>query len=104
MRIFSEEIFGPVITITPYDGGDDAAVALANNSTYGLAGSVMGPKDRAIAVARRIRTGSVGVNNAIYYGADAPFGGYKMSGIGRQNGHEGFEQYLQTKVIAFPLD
>ena len=104
MRIFQEEIFGPVITITPYDGGDDAAVALANNSTYGLAGSVMGPKDRALAVARRIRTGSVGVNSAIYYGADAPFGGYKMSGIGRQNGHEGFEQYLQTKVIAYPID
>ena len=79
-------------------------VALANNSTYGLAGSVMGPKDRALAVARRIRTGSVGVNSAIYYGADAPFGGYKMSGIGRQNGHEGFEQYLQTKVIAYPID
>lgn len=104
MRIFQEEIFGPVLTITPYDGGDDGAVALANNSSYGLAGAVMGSTDRAVAVARRVRTGSLGVNSAIYYGADSPFGGYKMSGIGRQNGLEGFEQYLQTKVIAYPID
>ena len=102
MRIFQEEIFGPVLTITPYDGGDDAAVAMANNSTYGLAGQVMGPAERAMRVARRIRTGSMMVNGAMWYGADAPFGGYKMSGIGRQNGVEGFEQYLQTKVIAYP--
>ncbi|MFO7162397.1 MAG: aldehyde dehydrogenase family protein, partial [Mycolicibacterium hassiacum] len=96
--VFQEEIFGPVLTITPYDGGDDEAVALANNSTYGLAGAVFGSPERAMAVARRIRTGSMMVNGALYYGADAPFGGYKMSGIGRQNGHEGFEQYLQTKT------
>ena len=55
-----------------------------------------------MAVARRIRTGSLMVNGAMYYGADAPFGGYKMSGIGRQNGIEGFEEYLQTKVVALP--
>ncbi|ABK68905.1 aldehyde dehydrogenase family protein [Mycobacterium avium] len=104
MRIFQEEIFGPVITITPYDGGDDGAIEMANNSMYGLAGTVLGSKERAIAVGRRIRTGSVCVNSAIFYGADAPFGGYKMSGIGRQNGIEGFEQHLQTKVIAYPID
>jgi aldehyde dehydrogenase len=103
MRIFQEEIFGPVLSITPYDGGDDAAVELANNSTYGLAGTVMGSAERAMAVARRIRTGSVMVNSGMYYGADAPFGGNKMSGIGRQNGHEGFEQYLQTKTIGYPI-
>jgi aldehyde dehydrogenase (NAD+) len=103
-RIFQEEIFGPVLTITPYDGGDDGAVEMANNSMYGLAGTVLGSHDRAMAVARRIRTGSVNVNSAIFYGADAPFGGYKMSGIGRQNGIEGFEQHLQTKVIAYPAD
>jgi aldehyde dehydrogenase (NAD+) len=103
MRIFQEEIFGPVLCITPYDGGDDGAVEMANNSTYGLAGAVMGSDERAMAVARRIRTGSVMVNSGMYYGADAPFGGYKMSGIGRQNGIEGFEQYLQTKVIGYPL-
>jgi aldehyde dehydrogenase (NAD+) len=102
MRIFHEEIFGPVLTISAYDGGDDAAVELANNSMYGLAGAVLGSNERAMKVARRIRTGSLMVNNAMYYGADAPFGGYKMSGIGRQNGVEGFEQYLQTKVIAYP--
>ncbi|MGV0793207.1 aldehyde dehydrogenase family protein [Mycolicibacterium sp. XJ1819] len=102
--IFQEEVFGPVLSITPYDGGDDAAVELANNSTYGLAGAVMGSTERAMAVARRIRTGSVMINSAMYYGADAPFGGYKMSGIGRQNGLEGFEQYLQTKTIAYPLE
>jgi aldehyde dehydrogenase (NAD+) len=103
-RVFQEEIFGPVITITPYDGGDDGAVEMANNSIYGLAGTVLGSNQRAMAVARRIRTGSVNVNSAIFYGADAPFGGYKMSGIGRQNGVEGFEQHLQTKVIAYPLE
>jgi aldehyde dehydrogenase (NAD+) len=103
-RVFQEEIFGPVITVTPYDGGDDGAVAIANNSIYGLAGTVLGSNERAMAVARRIRSGSVNVNGAIFYGADAPFGGYKMSGIGRQNGVEGFEQHLQTKVIAYPVD
>jgi aldehyde dehydrogenase (NAD+) len=101
--IFQEEVFGPVLSITPYDGGDDAAVELANDSTYGLAGTIMGSDERAMAVARRIRTGSVMINSGLYYGADAPFGGYKMSGIGRQNGHEGFEQYLQTKTIGYPI-
>jgi len=101
--IFQEEVFGPVLAITPYDGDDDAAVELANDSTYGLAGAIMGSAERAMAVARRIRTGSVMVNSGMYYGADAPFGGYKMSGIGRQNGHEGFEQYLQTKTIGYPI-
>lgn len=104
MRIFQEEIFGPVLTITPYDGGDDGAVELANNSVYGLAGAVIGSNERALAVARRIRSGSLMVNTGMYYGADSPFGGYKMSGIGRQNGLEGFEQYLQTKVIGYPID
>jgi aldehyde dehydrogenase (NAD+) len=103
MRIFQEEIFGPVLCITAYDGGDDGAVEMANNSIYGLAGAVMGSDERAMAVARRIRTGSLMINSGMYYGADAPFGGYKMSGIGRQNGIEGFEQYLQTKVIGYPL-
>lgn len=102
--IFQEEIFGPVLSITAYDGGDDGAVELANNSTYGLAGAIMGPDDRAMAVARRIRTGSLMINSGMYYGADAPFGGYKMSGIGRQNGIEGFEQHLQTKTIGYPLE
>jgi aldehyde dehydrogenase (NAD+) len=100
MRIFQEEIFGPVITITPYDG-DDEAVELANATTYGLAGAVHGSNDRAMAVARRLRTGAVMINSGMYYGADAPFGGYKMSGVGRQNGLEGFETYTETKTIAY---
>src|ERR1700730_13714044 len=103
-RVFQEEIFGPVITVTPYDGGDDGAVEMANDSIYGLAGTVLGSNERAMAVARRIRSGSVNVNGAIFYGADAPVGGYKRRGIGRQNGIEGFEQHLQTKVIAYPID
>jgi aldehyde dehydrogenase (NAD+) len=102
-RIFQEEVFGPVLSITAYDGGDDGAVEMANNSTYGLAGAVLGSDERAMAVARRIRTGSLMINSAMFYGADAPFGGYKMSGIGRQNGIEGFEQHLQTKTIGYPL-
>jgi aldehyde dehydrogenase (NAD+) len=102
--IFQEEVFGPVLSITPYDGGDDGAVELANNSTYGLAGGIMGSNERAMAVARRIRTGSLMINSGMYYGADAPFGGYKMIGIGRQNGIEGFEQHLQTKTIGYPLE
>jgi aldehyde dehydrogenase (NAD+) len=101
--IFQEEVFGPVLSITPYDGGDDGAVELANHSTYGLAGAIMGSDERAMAVARRIRTGSLMINGAMYYGADAPFGGYKSSGVGRQNGIEGFEQHLQTKTIGYPL-
>jgi len=102
-RIFQEEIFGPVLSITAYDGGDDGAVELANNSSYGLAGAIVGSDERAMAVARRVRTGSLMINSAMFYGADAPFGGYKMSGIGRQNGIEGFEQHLQTKTIGYPL-
>ncbi|MGO9154784.1 aldehyde dehydrogenase family protein [Mycobacterium sp.] len=102
MTVFQEEIFGPVITITPYDGGDDGAVELANNSVYGLSGSVMGSTERAMAVASRVRTGTIMVNGAMFYGADAPFGGYKLSGLGRQNSLEGFENYLQTKTIGYP--
>src|ERR1700753_1949746 len=81
--ISEEEDVGPVLSITPYDGGDDGAVELANNSTYGLAGGIHGSDERAMAVARRIRTGHLIINTGMYYGADAPFGGYKMSGIGR---------------------
>lgn len=101
-RIFQEEVFGPVLSITAYDGGDDGAVAMANASKYGLSGAVMGSAERAMAVAHRIRTGTFMVNGAMFYGADAPFGGYKMSGLGRQNGHEGFESLLQTKTIGYP--
>jgi len=100
MTIAREEIFGPVLVIIPYEDEEDA-IRIANDSEYGLSGGVWSAdKERAMAVARRIRTGTVQVNGGIYYGADAPFGGYKQSGVGREMGPEGFEEYLETKTIA----
>jgi aldehyde dehydrogenase (NAD+) len=101
--VAQEEIFGPVIVVLPYDGGDDGAVAAANHSDYGLSGAVYGTStERAMAVAGRIRTGTVSVNGALWYGPDVPFGGYKQSGIGREMGRAGFEEYLEIKSIAYP--
>jgi aldehyde dehydrogenase (NAD+) len=100
MTIAQEEIFGPVLVVVPFDDDDDA-VRLANDSHYGLGvGVTSGSEERALAVARRVRAGTVAVNGGVWYGADAPFGGYKASGIGRQNGPEGFEQYTETKTYA----
>jgi aldehyde dehydrogenase (NAD+) len=102
MTIAQEEIFGPVLVLIGYEDDNDA-VRIANESKYGLAGSVIGTDlDRAIAVARRIRTGMISVNGGASHGADMPFGGYKLSGVGRQNGLAGFEQYLETKSVAWP--
>ncbi|MDY6996552.1 MAG: aldehyde dehydrogenase family protein [Actinomycetota bacterium] len=98
--IAQQEVFGPLLVVLPFDDDDDA-VRIANDSTFGLAGAVMSRSaDRGMAIARRVRTGSFGVNGGMFYGADAPFGGYKSSGIGRQCGIEGFAQYLETKTIA----
>src|SRR6202035_1001427 len=101
MTIAQEEIFGPVVTVIGYD--DDAdAIAKANDSKYGLSGGVFSADaDRAMAIADKIRTGSIGVNGGLWYGADSPYGGYKNSGIGRQNGIEGFQQYTETKAIGW---
>jgi aldehyde dehydrogenase (NAD+) len=101
MTIAQEEIFGPVLCVIAYE--DDAdAVRIANDSGYGLSGGVFSAsEERGTAIARRIRTGSIGVNGGLWYGADSPYGGYKASGIGRQNGLEGFEQYLETKAVAW---
>jgi aldehyde dehydrogenase (NAD+) len=96
-----EEIFGPVLVVIPHDGDDDA-VAIANDSPYGLSGSVWGTPERARAVAERMRTGTVGVNGGLWFSPDVPFGGYKQSGIGREMGVAGFEEYLETKSIAEP--
>jgi betaine-aldehyde dehydrogenase len=99
MRIAQEEIFGPVVVVIPYDGEDDA-VRIANQSEYGLAGSVWtGDQPRGLTVARRIRTGTIGINK---YAPDlsSPFGGYKSSGIGREYGREGLEEYFELKSIA----
>ena len=102
MTIAQEEIFGPVLCVIPYDDDDDA-VRIANESNYGLSGGVFSSsEERATAIARRIRTGSISVNGGSWYAADMPYGGYKNSGIGRQNGVEGFEEYLETKIIAWP--
>jgi len=100
--IAQEEIFGPVLCVIPYENDDDA-VRIANDSIYGLSGAVSGrDPERALAVARRIRTGTLGVNGAHWFSVDTPFGGYKQSGVGRENGRLGFEEYLETKIIAVP--
>ncbi len=89
MTIAREEIFGPVLVVIPFEDDDDA-VRIANDSAYGLSGAVSsGDLERAKAVARRLRTGTVGINGGIWYGADAPFGGYKGSGIGAAVRHRG---------------
>ena len=103
MTIAREEIFGPVLCVIPHDGDDDA-VRIANDSDFGLSGSVWSAsEERALGVARRVRTGTINVNGGNFYGADAPFGGYKQSGIGREMGIEGFEEYLETKTIAIAV-
>ncbi|UDY36630.1 aldehyde dehydrogenase family protein [Dermatobacter hominis] len=102
MTIAQEEIFGPVLVVIPFDDDDDA-VRIANESRYGLGGGVMaGSNERAMAVADRIRTGMLSINGGAPYGADLPFGGFKYSGVGRQNGTAGFEQYLELKSYAWP--
>jgi len=101
-RLAQEEIFGPVLVVIAHDGDDDA-VRIANESAYGLSGSVeSGSLERARSVARRIRTGTLAVNGGVWFSPDAPFGGYKQSGIGREMGVAGFEEYLETKTIAEP--
>jgi acyl-CoA reductase-like NAD-dependent aldehyde dehydrogenase len=103
MTIAQEEIFGPVLVVIPYDD-EEHALRIANDSMYGLAGNVMsGSVEHALAVARRLRAGFIGVNGTAAYGADAPFGGYKASGIGRQNGSAGFDQYTEIKSVAYPV-
>jgi acyl-CoA reductase-like NAD-dependent aldehyde dehydrogenase len=98
MAIAQEEIFGPVLVMIPYDSVDDA-VNIANDSVYGLAGAVFSAdKDKAIGIARRMRTGQVEVNGGAF-NPNAPFGGYKQSGIGRELGEYGFEEFLQIKSL-----
>jgi aldehyde dehydrogenase (NAD+) len=97
-----EEIFGPVLVAIPHDGDDDA-VRIANDSPYGLSGAVhSADPERAWAVARRIRTGTMSINGGVWYGGDVPFGGMKASGIGREMGQAGFEEYLEIKSVAEP--
>jgi aldehyde dehydrogenase (NAD+) len=99
-RIGQEEIFGPVVCVMPFDT-DDEAVEIANSTIYGLAGTVeSGSLERAGAIADRIRSGVVNVNGGMYYSCSVPFGGYKQSGIGREMGTLGLEEYTEVKVIS----
>jgi aldehyde dehydrogenase (NAD+) len=103
MRIAQEEIFGPVLAVIAYDT-EEEALAIANDSIFGLSGGVWSASEsHALAFAKRMRTGTVNVNGGNFYGADAPFGGYRQSGIGREMGVEGFEEYLETKTVAIGL-
>lgn len=98
MTIAQEEIFGPVLAILPYDS-EDEAIAIANDTIYGLAGGVWsGDRERAVSVARRMRTGQVDVNGG-RFNPLAPFGGYKRSGVGREFGKYGLEEYFQIKSV-----
>lgn len=99
-RVAREEIFGPVLTVIAHDGDDDA-VRIANDSPFGLSATVFSPDEqRAMRAASRLRVGTVNVNGGVWYSADVPFGGYKQSGVGREMGVAGFEEYLELKVIA----
>ncbi len=101
MRIAQEEIFGPVLVAIPFDD-EEQAVAIANDSDFGLAGSVWtADTDRGLDIARRVRTGTYGINQYLMDFA-SPFGGFKSSGIGREFGPEGLSQYLESKSIALP--
>jgi acyl-CoA reductase-like NAD-dependent aldehyde dehydrogenase len=98
-RVAREEIFGPVLSVIPYDGGDDEAVRIANDTDYGLFASVWATDgDRALGVARRLQAGQVRVNGGAF-NLDAPFGGYKRSGIGREAGRWGLEELLEVKAV-----
>ena len=96
-ELAQEEIFGPVLSIIPFSS-DDEAVTIANDSKYGLAGGVWGSDERALAVARRLRTGQVDVNGGAF-NPRAPFGGYKQSGMGRELGEYGLAEFQQVKAI-----
>jgi aldehyde dehydrogenase (NAD+) len=100
--IAQEEIFGPVLCVIPFEDDDDA-VRIANDSIYGLSGSVSSASDeRSLAVARRIRTGTLSVNGSMWFSERTPFGGFKQSGVGRENGVLGFEEYTEVKMISLP--
>ena len=100
--VAQDELFGPVLVVLPHDGDGDA-VRIANNSIFGLSGAVVSAdRERALAVARGIRAGTMSVNGGLYYGPDAPFGGYKQSGIGREMGAAGLDEFLERKTLAEP--
>lgn len=102
MKIARDEIFGPVLSVIPYDGGEDEAVAIANETTYGLSGSVWTEDPaRGVEIAKRVRTGTFSVNG---WRLDftSPFGGFKESGVGREFGPEGLDPYVEMKTVSLP--
>ncbi|MFZ2176328.1 MAG: aldehyde dehydrogenase family protein, partial [Rhodococcus sp. (in: high G+C Gram-positive bacteria)] len=100
-EIAQEEVFGPVLVVIPHTGDDDA-VRIANCTPYGLSGAVWaGSDERAVSVAKRIRTGQLDINGGAY-NPRAPFGGYKKSGFGRELGPYGYEEFLQIKSLQMP--
>ncbi|MBL4826580.1 MAG: aldehyde dehydrogenase family protein [Spongiibacteraceae bacterium] len=100
MRIAREEIFGPVLVVIPYEDDEDA-IRIANDSEYGLGGSVISADpERAMNIARRVRAGAFSINGGMSITGDLPFGGFKGSGMGREWGLEGIEDFLDTKAIA----
>lgn len=102
MTAAQEEIFGPVLVAIPY-ADDDDAVAIANDSIYGLSGAIFSDDPaHALAVAKRIRTGTMSINGGVWYAPDVPFGGYKQSGLGREMGLAGFEEHLEIKSYSEP--
>jgi succinate-semialdehyde dehydrogenase/glutarate-semialdehyde dehydrogenase len=101
--MFSQEIFGPVAPITTF-GTDDEGIALANDTEFGLVAYAFTENlTRALKVAERLETGMVGINQGIVSNPAAPFGGVKASGIGREGGNEGIEEYLETKYVGIAL-
>lgn len=96
-------MFGPVLAVIPFDGGEDEALEIANGTPYGLAGAVWAKDtDTAVAFARGVQTGQLDINGGAYNPIAPPFGGYKKSGIGRELGRAGFEEFLQTKSLQLP--
>ena len=101
MRIAQEEIFGPVLTVIPYDNLDEA-IDIANGTQYGLSGAVFAKDDKtAEEIARQIKTGQIGINSWAM-NVIQPFGGYKQSGLGREGGVEGMAEFLETKLMMNP--
>lgn len=100
MRIAQEEIFGPVVVVIPFEDDEDA-IRIANDSAYGLSGGVCtGDVERGLKIARRIHTGTFSINNGMCIAGDLPFGGCKASGVGREWGVEGIEEFLEPKLVA----
>jgi aldehyde dehydrogenase (NAD+) len=100
--VAQEEIFGPALVVLPFDDDDDA-VRIADDTIFGLSSAVFSADtERAMGIARRFRAGTVGVNGGVWFDVESPFGGYKQSGLGREWGTEGLEDFLETKTIARP--